>query len=102
VASEPVGWWGIGRTDPQPSAGELGLRIRSAHWRRGLGTEGVRVLLDHAFGDRGLARIWAGTASVNTASRRTLEAVGLRQTDEPFPGVLTYEITRSEWPGRAG
>ena len=97
-----IGWWGLGHSESEPTAGELGFRIRAEHWRQGLGKEGTHVLLDHAFCDFALDRVWAGTVSANTASQRALESVGMRQTDEPFPGVLTYEIKRSDWLDRGG
>lgn len=102
VEKQPIGWWGLGRTESATPAGELGFRLCSTHWRRGFGAEGARILLGHGFGDRALARIWAGTTVANTASRKTLESVGLRQTEEPFPGVLTYEITYTEWLDQDG
>lgn len=97
VGAQPIGWWGLGHTSSEPFAGELGFRILSLHWRQGFGKEGARVLLGHAFGDHALARVWAGTTIANTASRRTLESAGLRHVAEPFPGVLTYEVTRTDW-----
>lgn len=97
-----IGWWGLGHTESDPTAGELGFRIEAKHWRQGFGKEGTRVLLDHAFWDFALHRVWAGTVVANTASQRTLESVGLQQTGEPFPGVLTYEIQRFEWLDQGG
>lgn len=97
VASQPIGWWGVGHTATRPSAGELGFRLRATHWRQGFGSEGARMVLRHAFEDCALDRVWAGTVTANTASRRTLSAVRMTQVDEPVPGVLTYEVTRPEW-----
>jgi RimJ/RimL family protein N-acetyltransferase len=100
VGGEPIGWWGLGRTDAEPGAGELGFRVSRAHWRRGLATEGVHALLRHAFVDCGVVRVWAGTSTANVGSRRTLAAAGLTCTDEPFRGVLTYEVSRDGWRSR--
>jgi RimJ/RimL family protein N-acetyltransferase len=55
------------------------------------------VLLDYGFNAVGLARIWAGTVSANTASRATLTKIGLTLISEPAPGVLTYEMSRDDW-----
>jgi len=78
------------------------------HWRRGLGSEGARELVRYGFEDLGLSRIFAETMAVNTASRATMRAVGLRyvrtfhcEWDEPLPGAeegeVEYAITRQQW-----
>ena len=100
VAEETVGWWGLGHAADQPGSGELGFRLMPAHWHQGLAAEGAYALLHHAFIDREVGRVWAGTSTANTGSRRTLAAVGLSCTDEPFPGVLTYEVTARAWRDR--
>ena len=99
VGARPIGWWGLGFNGDEPNAGELGFRILRQHWRRGFGKEGALALVDHAFTDLALDRVWAGTLAANTASRRTLAAVGLAPTTPSIPDVLTFQITRLQWLG---
>lgn len=113
VDGGPVGWWLLeppSRADQGPAAGqaELGYRLLRRHWRRGLASEGSRELLRHAFEDLGLSRVFAETMAVNTASRATMAAVGLRQVrsfhldfEVPLPGAehgeVEYAVTRDQW-----
>lgn len=96
-----VGWFGLvpGPTDQR----ELGYRLATAHWNRGLATEGATALRDHAFGDLNVRRLWAQTMTVNAASRRVLEKVGfvlVRQFFQEWPdeiegsehGDVEYEL----------
>ncbi|MEN3362536.1 MAG: hypothetical protein V7637_6518 [Mycobacteriales bacterium] len=109
-----VGWWILEppeRADQGPVAGqaELGYRLLRRYWRQGLASEGARELIRHGFEDLGLARIFAETMAVNTASRATMAAVGMRHVrtfhpdwgDDPIPGTdlgeVEYAITRPEW-----
>lgn len=104
-----LGWFhlrpgeGAGLDEP-----ELGYRLVSRAWGRGLGTEGAVALVDLAFRSLGAARVYAGTMVVNTASRRVMEKAGLRLVrtfhatwpvripgDEQ--GDVEYAITRAEW-----
>ncbi|MCO5972851.1 GNAT family N-acetyltransferase [Actinoallomurus soli] len=111
-----VGWWLLEppeRADQGPVEGqaELGYRLLRRHWRQGLASEGARELIRHGFGDLGLTRIFAETMAVNTASRATMAALGMRHIrtfhlhdDEPLPGgdlgEVEYAITRHKWLAR--
>jgi RimJ/RimL family protein N-acetyltransferase len=97
LAGRPIGWWGIGYNETYPEVGELGFRVEREQWRRGLGIEGARLVLDQGFTSAGITHIWAGTVSANAASRAMLTRLGLECIGEPAPGVLTYEITLDQW-----
>ena len=74
-----LGWFhlrpgeGAGPLEP-----ELGYRLRRQVWGRGFATEGSRALIDKAFAELGVDRVYASTMAVNTASRRVMEKAGLR------------------------
>lgn len=64
---------------------ELGYRLRTSMWGRGYAAEGARALIRRAFEDfngsgcgHGYDRVAATTMTVNSASRRVMEKVGLR------------------------
>jgi RimJ/RimL family protein N-acetyltransferase len=104
-----VGWFGL-----RPSgahARELGYRLRRACWGRGLATEGALALIELAFTQLDVSRVWAQTMTVNTASRAVMERCGMRyvrtfhlEWPEPIEGTehgdVEYELTRSQWERR--
>jgi len=108
-----AGWWILEpptRPDQGPVEGqaELGYRLQRRRWRQGLGSEGARALLRHGFIDLGLHRVFAETMAVNTASRATMAAIGMRHVrtfhltwEDPLPGAehgeVEYAISRDEW-----
>ncbi len=105
---EFVGWFALDSDTSPPDERELGYRLRSAAWGRGLATEGAGALLDFGFTHLGLRRVWARTMAVNTRSRRVLAKAGLRPVrtfhphfDEPIPGSeqgeVEYEIDGPDW-----
>jgi RimJ/RimL family protein N-acetyltransferase len=118
VTGRFVGWWllePVRAADgtPVPGEAELGYRLLPREWRKGFATEGALELLRHAFADLRLMRVIAQTMAVNTASRATMAAVGLRyvrtfhqQWDEPIAGAehgeVEYATTRAEWLTRTG
>jgi RimJ/RimL family protein N-acetyltransferase len=86
-------WWGI--SDPTPDApligacglndihaehgrGELGYWLLPEHWGRGIATECVGAVLEHAYGAMGLHRVAAEVDAENHASRRVLDRLGFR------------------------
>jgi len=98
---------------PVSGQAELGYRLLHRYWRRGLASEGAHELIRHCFADLGLSRIFAETMAVNTASRATMTAVGMKYVrtqlvawEDPIPGAeqgeVEYAITRDQWITRRG
>ena len=87
---------------------ELGWRLDSAFWNRGLATEGAWACVDFAFGELGLPELVSFTVPGNRASRRVMEKLGMRRSpadDFEHPGLppehplrphVLYRLGRSE------
>jgi RimJ/RimL family protein N-acetyltransferase len=104
-----LGWVGLrperGASAEEP---ELGYRLRKSAWGQGYAAEASQAVIDHAFRAVGVRRVVAFTMTVNTASRRVMEKVGMRfvrtfHADWPVripgdeEGDVEYAITREEW-----
>ena len=88
---------------------ELGYMLRRDCWGRGFATEAARVLLDFAFGELGLHRVFAVVDEDNPASIRVVEKLGFRREarhvkDAFHQGewftTLIYAVLAEEWTGR--
>ena len=91
------GFWGVRERGGEKLIGFGGFRfvepgrdveilygIDSTLWGRGYATEAAHALLDWAFRETGLTRIFAGADAPNLASCRVLEKLGMR-----YDGVRT-------------
>ena len=70
----------IGMIDPRiegPKVG-IGYGAARAHWGRGYVTEATRAIIDWAFQQPSIYRVYATTDIENIASRRVLEKVGMQ------------------------
>jgi ribosomal-protein-alanine N-acetyltransferase len=71
---------GIGSLIPQKGEhrinAEIGYWIGEPYWGKGYATEAVKLLVEYAFGELGLLRIYAFIYGYNAASMRVLEKVG--------------------------
>jgi ribosomal-protein-alanine N-acetyltransferase len=71
----------------------IGYFVDAAHAGRGLATAAVAEGLEFAFGELGLHRVEAGTATANIASQRVLERNGFTRV-----GVLRKHLRlQGEW-----
>jgi RimJ/RimL family protein N-acetyltransferase len=78
---------GMCSVEPRASDAEIGYWLGVPYWGQGYATEGVRAVIDHAFGALGHAALQAGARVTNPASRRVLEKCGFQWT-----GVGLYRI----------
>jgi ribosomal-protein-alanine N-acetyltransferase len=60
---------------------EIGWRLATEHWGRGLATEGARAVLRYGFEELGLREIVSFTSTQNVRSRRVMEK--LKMTRNP-------------------
>ncbi|MEP7021560.1 MAG: GNAT family N-acetyltransferase [Pseudonocardiales bacterium] len=102
-----VGWFSLDPPKDDREGLELGYRLRREAWGNGYATEGSRALIDKAFADEGVHRVFAETMAVNAASRRVMENVGMRHVrtfhvtwDDPIEGTeqgeVEYEVLRAD------
>jgi RimJ/RimL family protein N-acetyltransferase len=81
-----------------PGVHELGFHLLPAAWGRGLATEAALATIDHAFRVLGVGALFAGHHPDNDASRRLLEKLGFRWTNDELYGPTgrmhpCYELT---------
>jgi ribosomal-protein-alanine N-acetyltransferase len=71
-----IGASGLNDVNAEHGRGELGYWLLPEHWGRGVATECVGAVLEHAFGAMGLHRVGADVEVDNHASRRLLGRLG--------------------------
>jgi RimJ/RimL family protein N-acetyltransferase len=94
---------------PFMPAVEVGWRLRSDYWNRGLATEGARAAMRYGFETLNLAGLVSFTVPANLRSRRVMEKLGLTydQRDDfdhpqlpaghPLRRHVLYRIERAAW-----
>ena len=95
-----VGMTGLNRVPFDASftpAVEIGWRLVSSCWGRGLATEAASAVLRSGFVDHGVDEIVAETAAINVPSRRVMERLGMRH--DPAHG-FEHEAYPTAHPAR--
>ncbi|WP_419938765.1 GNAT family N-acetyltransferase [Candidatus Palauibacter sp.] len=100
-----VGGVGI-EIDSEYATGALGYSLARKHWGKGLTLEAARAVVDWAFRERGLAKVYAYADGRNTQSLRVMEKLGMTREgvlrshrtlrDERVDDVY-YGLLREEW-----
>ena len=88
---------------------EIGWRIRSEYWGRGIAPEAAIECLRHGFEEIGFDEIISFTAVSNTNSRRVMDKIGLRYDPDgdfdhpsvpdgsPLKSHVLYRLGRADW-----
>lgn len=80
VDGNPVGGIGVEKKkDELSKTGVLGYWLGEEHWGKGIVSEAVRIIVEHAFNKMKLERIEARVFDYNKASSRVLEKNGFKQ-----------------------
>jgi RimJ/RimL family protein N-acetyltransferase len=107
---QPIGFMGINWLLPHHRLAMLGASIgEPEYWGNGYGTDALLLLVDYAFDELDIRKIWLGTMSLNARVMRQMEKVGFTLEVRQRNGVyadgnwydeLIYGLLREEWPGR--
>lgn len=74
---------------------EIGYAIATQHQRQGYAAEAVYALLEHAFGELKISRIFAATNRNNAGSIGLMQRIGMRTAQNP-------ERLAEDWPDAPG
>ena len=97
------------RVDEDGQQAEVGFTLSREHQGKGLATEAVSRLLDYAFGELGLHRVFAITDQENERSFALLERLGLRREGSfvqnawfkgRWSSEYLYAVLKDEWLSR--
>ena len=104
---------GIGLTpmsDVYRLNGEVGYWLSEKHWGKGIMTEAVAALVEHAFTKTGLMRLFAGVFENNPSSMRVLEKNGFVRESVHKRAVIKegirmdehyFALLREDWSPRS-
>jgi [ribosomal protein S5]-alanine N-acetyltransferase len=93
--------------DETNRAADIGYVLNRAYWGRGYMVEAARAVLDAAFRQLELHRVWATCDPRNRASYRVMEKLGMRREahfrkdvmeKEEWRDSYLYAILSEEWP----
>ena len=108
VDGEAVGSVSLKNISHSMGYGEIGYGVAQSHHGRGIGTAGVRLLVEKIFSESKLRRLIAYVHEENQASRRLLEKLGFQEEGllrdhyliqgVPVNEVL-YGLLKREWMG---
>ncbi|WP_276271278.1 GNAT family N-acetyltransferase [Haloarcula litorea] len=109
VDGDPVGTVGLNGVAATNGHAELGYYLAEDAWGNGYATDAARTLVDHAFGELRLHRVYAKAFEDNEGSQRVLAKVGFEREGTlrdhwyrrgSHEDVHVYGLLADEWDGR--
>jgi len=100
-----LGYCGFLHHPEVPEEVEIGYRLDSVYWNRGLITEAARAVRDYAFVGLKLSRVISLIHPENIPSRRVAEKIGMTPEREiTFRGFPTtvFALSREQWQPASG
>jgi RimJ/RimL family protein N-acetyltransferase len=100
TAGALAGWFNLMPVAERPGEVELGSRLLPSFWGSGLALEGGEMLLNHAFDDLGLERVWGICHPGNRSAQAVLAALGFATLGVmPYDGgpALHHRIELNAW-----
>jgi len=95
---EFAGVIGLGvQTDVYRKSAEIGYWIGELFWNKGIATTAITLMLDHAFNNLNLIRIFTGVFDFNKASRRVLEKCGFKLEGIFEKSVIKNDVVCNEY-----
>ncbi len=79
-----IGRISLREVDAQQTAARLGISLAQPYVGQGLGTEALRLFLDHYFGPLGFERMHLDVAAFNRRAVRCYEQLGFRYVDSEW------------------
>ena len=107
LTSELIGVIGLIDINETHSRAEMGYWIAKEYWNQGFATEAAQTVLDYAFTDLNLQRVYAHHFKRNPASGKVLIKIGMEkegilrshvQKWGKFEDIVVYGILRSKFP----
>jgi RimJ/RimL family protein N-acetyltransferase len=96
----------VGITAGKGAIPTIGYWVAKPYRRKGFASEAARALIDVAFARSGVPAIGASARTLNTASQRVLEAVGMQRIGRGriksaqhgrYLAAFTYRLDRTAW-----
>lgn len=99
VDGDVVGHISLIHVDRDRGAAEVGYWVGRPYWGRGYASAALRHLVDFAFEELGLDRIYAHILAHNPASGRVLEKIGFAPVDLPPEALPSACVAKGETKG---